>query len=117
MVSVKARLKKKKNDFPVAISANHNDLVTVDGASSGGRPPLSSIRRDEPIVTRKELWGYYCQSSFPLERRCGFISKIFSECITTEIMYTDLSCCPDQLCSKFVQPKGVGPNGYTMTLF
>ena len=115
--SSQSSLEEKKKDIPVAISANHIDLVTVDGASSGGRPPLSSIRRDEPIVTRRELWSYYCQSSFPLERRCGFFSKILSKCTTTEIMYADSSYFPDHLGSNFVQLKGVGPNGYTMTLF
>ena len=48
----------KQKKVSVVISA---DPITVDRAESGSRPPLySSIGKDEPIVTRRELWSYYC---------------------------------------------------------
>lgn len=28
---------------------------------------VSSIMRDEPIVTRKELWSYYCELYLPFK--------------------------------------------------
>lgn len=48
-----------EDDQEVAMEAdNHLDLKTTDGR---GPLPLftSSIRKDEPIVTRRELWSYY----------------------------------------------------------
>jgi hypothetical protein len=57
-------IEEKQKEDSVVISDPIN-FVTVDRAGSGGRPPLlSSIRKDEPIVTRRELWSYYRQSSF-----------------------------------------------------
>ena len=44
------------------------------------------------------------------------IRNFFQKCTTMEIMYVNLFLCP-RTCSKSVQMKGVGPNGYTMTLF
>ena len=78
------------------INADPINVVTVElaGSSGIGRPPLlSSIRKDEAIVTRRELWSYYRQSPFffLLEFRC-FISKFLSKYTTTEIMYVNLSC-------------------------
>ena len=52
---------KQKEDF----GADPINSVTVDPAGGGDRPPLlSSIRKDEAIVSRRELWSYYRQSSF-----------------------------------------------------
>lgn len=42
-----------------------DDPINSDPTGSGSRPPLlSSIRKDEAVVTRRELWSYYRQSSF-----------------------------------------------------
>jgi hypothetical protein len=46
---------------------NRSDIKTKDDAGRDrALEPLfvSSIRKDEPIVTRKELWSYYRQSLF-----------------------------------------------------
>lgn len=106
-------LEEKREEVSVAISA---DSIAVDRAGNGGRPPLlSSIGKDEPIVTRRELWSYYRQSSFPsraLLPRLEFSFKVY---------YNGNNVCNFILfpttCSKSVQIKGVGPNGYTMILF
>ena len=58
-------LESQQREKSLVISADTINVVTVDPAGSGGRPPLlSSIRKDEAIVTRRELWSYYRQSSF-----------------------------------------------------
>lgn len=48
---------------------NRLDPKTTDDAGGRGKvlAPwfVSSISKDEPIVTRIELWSYYCQSSHP----------------------------------------------------
>jgi hypothetical protein len=54
-------LEEKQEEVSVVISADAINFVTVDRA---GRSVLSSIRNDEPIVTRRELWSYYRQSYF-----------------------------------------------------
>ena len=61
---------------------NPIDLVTVDSADSGGKASLfvSSIGKDEPIVTRRELWSYYRQSSIFISRvRLLSYLKVFFE--------------------------------------
>ena len=35
-------------------------VVTVSPTTAND-PPISSIDKNEPIVTRKELWSYYCK--------------------------------------------------------
>jgi len=52
-------------EVSVAI-ADRPDTKTVDYSGGDGKAPVfvSSIRKDEPIVTRRELWSYYRQSSF-----------------------------------------------------
>ena len=70
----------KENYVLTSADSGSIDLVAVERAASGSgdRPSLlSSIKEDEPIVTRRELWSYYRQSSFfLLELRC-LISKFF----------------------------------------
>ena len=115
-VSNESGQNEKQKEVSVVTDA---DPITVDRAASGsgGRPPLlSSIGKDEPIVTRRELWSYYRQSFYSLLELCCLISKFLFKCTTTEIMYANLSCF-SRTCSKSVQMKGAGPNGYTMTLF
>ena len=56
---------------------NRSDIKTTDDAGRDRAPgPLfvSSIRKDEPIVTRMELWSYYRQSLFLFSPGCGLIS-------------------------------------------
>lgn len=45
---------------------------------------VSSLQPDEPVVTRKELWSYYCQSSLSLTSSS---LKSSIQCITTATMY------------------------------
>ena len=55
-------LKEKQEEDSVQNEGNI-DLKTSIGNTSGGRGApafVSSIRKDEPIVTRRELWSYYC---------------------------------------------------------
>ena len=55
----------QQKEDSVVISPDPINVVAVNLAGSGGRPPLlTSIRKDEAIVTRRELWSYYRQSSF-----------------------------------------------------
>jgi hypothetical protein len=44
---------------------NRSDIKTTDDAGRDRALFVSSIRKDEPIVTRIELWSYYRQSLFP----------------------------------------------------
>ena len=80
-------LEEKQEEVSVVISPDPINFVTVDRAGCGGK---SSIRKDEPIVTRRELWSYYRKSYFfsLVELRC-LISKFLSKCTTTEIMYAN----------------------------
>ena len=65
MGSSQNALESQHREDSVVISADPINVVAVNLAGSGGRPPLlSSIRKDEAIVTRRELWSYYRQSSF-----------------------------------------------------
>jgi hypothetical protein len=61
--SAQTALEEKQNDVSVAIGSDPIDFITVDGPSNGRQTPLfvSSNRRDEPVVTRRELWSYYRQ--------------------------------------------------------
>lgn len=72
-----------KQELVAVEIGNRSDIKTTDDA--GGREPLfvSSIRKDEPIVTRIELWSYYRQSLFlfPLEFCCGLISDNFFQSV------------------------------------
>ena len=62
-----------KNNFDDSLEDKH-ELVSVeignrlDDAGGKDRAPeplfVSSIRKDEPMVTRIELWSYYRQSLF-----------------------------------------------------
>ena len=54
-------LEEKQEEVSVVISPDPINFVTVDRAGCGGK---SSIRKDEPIVTRRELWSYYRKSYF-----------------------------------------------------
>ena len=108
-------LESQQKGESVVISADPINFVSVHRAGScASLPLLSSIRKDEPIVTRRELWSYYRQSSFFFPSYC--LTSWFLKYTTTEIMYVNLSCFP-RTCSQSFQMKGVGPNGYTMTLF
>ena len=54
---------------PVSVEiGNGFDTKTTDDASGRDRAPeplfVSSIRKDEPVVTRIELWSYYRWSLF-----------------------------------------------------
>ena len=66
-----------KQELPSVEIGNPLDIRTTDDAGGRDRAPeplfVSSIRRDEPIVTRIELWSYYRQSFFlfPPEFCCG----------------------------------------------
>lgn len=104
----------KRKEAPVAIDGTRN---TDAGGEGKALEFLSSITKHEPVVTRRELWSYYCQSSFfasylLLSPYLPFF-KVYSNgdnvCIQIypvfQIMY-----------SKFVQFKGVGPNTYSLTL-
>ena len=56
----------KPKENSVVIDSNPK-FEAVNNVSGGlGRPSLfvSSINKDEPIVTRRELWSYYRQLSF-----------------------------------------------------
>ena len=48
--------------------SNRSNVKTTDDTGGRDRAPeplfVSSIRKDEPIVTRIELWSYYRQSLF-----------------------------------------------------
>ena len=69
----------QQKEDSVVISPDPINVVAVNLAGSGGRPPLlSSIKKDEAIVTRRELWSYYRQSFFILLEliRC-LISNFF----------------------------------------
>ena len=65
----------------------------LDDTSSRGRatPFVSSIKKDEPIVTRSELWSYYCQPSLPI-LSTSMVSppNFFQKFTTMEIMYSSL---------------------------
>lgn len=41
------------------------DSVVPASLDYDGKDPvvISSLSKDEPIVTRKELWSYYCESA------------------------------------------------------
>ena len=71
-------LESQQKEKSVVISADPINAVNVELAGSGGRPPLlSSIRKDEAVVTRRELWSYYRQSFFLLELRCPHLEISF----------------------------------------
>ena len=79
MGSSQNALESQHREDSVVISADPINVVAVNLAGSGGRPPLlSSIKKDEAIVTRRELWSYYRQSFFILLEliRC-LISNFF----------------------------------------
>ena len=77
-------LEEKQEEVSVVISP---DPINVVIAGSGGRPPLlSSIGKDEPLVTRRELWSYYRQLSFFL---LEIILNSLSKFTTMEIMYVN----------------------------
>lgn len=51
---------------PVPVLVSHGEPLTdvgtrPDNARSGSPPPIASIDKHEPIVTRRELWSYYCK--------------------------------------------------------
>ena len=67
----------QKNKSAV-INADPINVVTVELAGIGGRPPLlSSIKKDEAIVTRRELWSYYRQLSFCFLNSAASSRKFF----------------------------------------
>jgi hypothetical protein len=76
------------NDFGHEGAAVEIDDLNLKTTDAGGRgkvlAPLfvSSTRKDEPIVTRMELWSYYCQSSsFSLLNSAVVLSANFVQSI------------------------------------
>ena len=76
-------LDERQEQDSVAIGDRHDFKAVLDDKSNGGSAPpfVSSIRKDEPIVTRRELWSYYRQSSFPILSTSMvlsfFLSKVY----------------------------------------
>ena len=54
----------------LADEALEDRLKEVGGYEHGGSSvvPIAKVERNEPIVTRKELWAYYCGRSIFLRR-------------------------------------------------
>ena len=53
-------------EHPVTVLVEDGDSkVIVDDSRSSPveGPPIAAINKNEPIVTRRELWSYYCTSS------------------------------------------------------
>lgn len=52
---------------PVPVLHVEDDKIPIeddtDVKRSGGIQFVSSISKDEPVVTRRELWSYYCAST------------------------------------------------------
>lgn len=57
---------------------NERDIGRTDS------PPIASIDKNEPVVTRKELWSYYRTSSSREFSNVGY--NICEQSITTETM-------------------------------
>ena len=57
-----------KQELAFVEIGNRFDIKTTDDAGGRDKAPgplfVSSIRKDEPIVTRIELWSYYRRSLF-----------------------------------------------------
>lgn len=83
--SVMSNSEKSKKRSSVDLVNEPEDEGNKDStAPRTGVTFVSSIRKDEPIVTRKELWSYYCEFLF-------FVSicpaEVDPKCTTTAIMY------------------------------
>jgi len=56
---------------PVLLDAEQEAIDVLDAKSSTGSPSeektrpvfISTVNKDEPVVTRRELWSYYCEQA------------------------------------------------------
>ena len=85
-------LDERREQDSVVIEDRHDFKTVLDDKSNGSRAPpfVSSIRKDEPIVTRRELWSYYRQSSFPDLNTSMVLSFFFQKFTIMETMYSSL---------------------------
>ena len=62
---------------------------TLENAAASEGPVISPPSYHEPVVTRRELWSYYCTS---LDVICDAIMSLtgYYQCITTEITCVSL---------------------------
>ena len=103
-------LEEKREEDSVEIG----DLKTsINDTTSGGPIFVSSIRDDEPIVTRRELWSYYRQSSFfsHPECYCGLISTLFT------VYYNGDNVCTFYLVSLFRLKDRSNQGSWTTRIF
>lgn len=66
--------KQKLEELSMVISG---DFAAVDSDRVGRQPLLSSIWKEEPIVTRRELWSYYRQSYSFLSSSASHLKNFF----------------------------------------
>lgn len=55
--------KQPSPEGPTALITDVESLGNEEDTGRMGSPPIASIDKNEPVVTRKELWSYYRTSS------------------------------------------------------
>lgn len=110
---------------PAELSAGFADVTDVKDSENGDDtvPPkinkstmlIAAVEENEPVVTRRELWSYYRALSLP---------KFHAFCsLTTDSLLQRGQCkaifhlVHMILRTQHLAPQGVGPLGYTQTLF
>jgi len=58
-----------------AVAPSPNDEVSNNASVQAIAPVLAVDRESEPVVTRKELWSYYCMSICDFSGSCGGIER------------------------------------------
>jgi hypothetical protein len=87
-------------------------------------PVAPQSYHDEPVVTRRELWSYYCVYHY-IFLHC-LLQRLLTyslQCIHLEITYVSLSCSISRACDSSANfrdlsdAQGLGPQGDKHTMF
>lgn len=76
--------KQPSPEGPAVLITDVESLGNEGDIGRTGSPPIASINKNEPVVTRKELWSYYRTSSPRVSSSFGY--NICEQSIITETM-------------------------------